>query len=177
MVGYCGSCGTPRQDGAGFCMNCGSALPENHACPTCGQVWPAGVPWPMESGPEHEAESPNMAEGAVPTMWRVGLYFAEDRRVYFDGSYWTETELKDDEHMSMPDAILTEFDPKEAGAVLLVGEDGVHGGSRAPMVGPEYIPNIDCGNCGYPVEGAGYHCVVCGTKNLGPEFNPAALNE
>lgn len=177
MVGFCGSCGTPRQSGASFCMNCGGAFPEDRACPTCGQMWPASVPWPVESPQAYEPETWNESDVERPKTWRVGLYYAKDRRVYFDGAHWSETELRQGKHTAVPNAILNSFDPEDVGAVLLFAEDRGGGGTRAPLIGPDYVPNTDCGNCGYPIEKVGDSCAVCGTTNLGPEFNPAALNE
>jgi len=40
MPGFCGSCGTPRVEGARFCTACGASVASTpEPCPTCGQMW------------------------------------------------------------------------------------------------------------------------------------------
>jgi len=177
MSAFCGSCGTPRQAGARFCMNCGGAFPEDRFCPTCKQTWPQGVPWSDEASLiAQQAPRQQEADLDLAVSWQAGLYFAGERRVHFDGAEWRGTELRQGQHVPVSHEVLAGFDPEAEGAVLLRVDDSEGVRLRAPNPGPDYVPNIDCGNCGYPIGSPGDACSVCGTTNVGPKFNPASLN-
>lgn len=171
MAGFCGSCGTPRQEGAQFCMTCGAAFPVQHTCPTCGQNWPSDRPWTGVSSPA--ASGAAVAPAGV--VWASGLYVVADRRIFFDGSIWCEATEVDGVPVANTAVPLPTFDPEAERPELLMA-DGGGNRVRGPMPGADYMPSRDCGNCGFPRTSDATVCEVCGTSNVGPSFDPSALN-
>lgn len=39
-----------------------------------------------------------------------------------------------------------------------------------PRTGPDYRPGMDCGNCGYPLDGT-VPCPHCGSRNVGVKYD------
>lgn len=170
MAGFCGSCGTPRQEGAQFCMTCGTPLPSQHICPTCGQNWPPDRPWT-----DGAAGMPATQAAPVGQVWASGLYVIADRRIYFDGNSWfeaTEVDGSPTPNTSLP---LPNLDVEAQKPELLMA-DGGGNRVRGPLPGVDYLPSRDCGNCGFPRSSDSGACEICGTSNVGPSFDPSALN-
>jgi RNA polymerase subunit RPABC4/transcription elongation factor Spt4 len=180
-------CGTPRPDGANFCMTCGSRLPEQERlCPTCGQVWPqeeSGAATELTSTAPAAAAAAGVAAApampaAVPAFVAVrGAYTSPHGLLYFDGTGWYRARtLPGDVYLPDPAQPLPGFQPETAQLTLLMSEAGGAASDsalpRGPQVGPDYDPDRDCGNCGFEKDRGADQCPHCGSANTGPVFRP-----
>jgi hypothetical protein len=181
MSGFCGQCGTPRPDGAKFCMTCGAQLYELRACPTCGQNWPEGMPPPegqiVTESVVTEAVTTGQVPVATPAQAVEGMYSTDTGTVYFDGAQaWVAV---DRGGFYMPDMSqpVPYFNPAALG-VSLISEHSAQSSERptGPSLGPDYMPGRDCGNCGFELAGNDGPCAYCGSSNTGASFDPASMN-
>ena len=180
MANFCGQCGNRLDAGDRFCSSCGTPIPVAATCPTCGQPWPEGsAPPPAAPATAATSVTPAVPEGEVrlgaPVAVRNysrGAYESTAGPVYFDGSGWFRARelagLWVPEAMSplpgfIPDAVVGSQLFEEPGASLL---------PRGPLLGPDYDPQRDCGNCGFDLGGATGECAHCGTRNTGASFIP-----
>lgn len=163
MSGYCGHCGRPRRDEDQFCSGCGSRLESlQRHCPTCGQLWP-------------EATSATVAAPAPSLVIVRGAYSSVHGNVYFDGTGWFMANEIGGLWLPNVNAPMPGFDPYASGVTLLVAETGATETvtlPRGPLLGPDYDPARDCGNCGFELTAGAPECLHCGTSNMGVAFVP-----
>jgi len=129
-------------------------------------------PLPIGSATASVAEASAKAQPADPPA--RGAYSSDDGAVYFDGAAWFHARDLGGVWIPITSEKLAGFDPLERKAVLLVAEASPEGNPflpRGPLLGPEYVPDRDCGNCGFEKPSAG-PCLSCGTTNTGPAFLP-----
>ncbi|MDQ1306519.1 MAG: hypothetical protein QG671_2351 [Actinomycetota bacterium] len=185
MAGFCGMCGRPRNEAAQFCAGCGTSFPDVvRTCPTCGQGWPQ--PARAEVTPTARAEVTPTAV-APPPLALVnpqaplrGAYSWSHGAAYFDGSGWfAARQLSDGSWIPDPTRPLEAFDTRSPGVVLLRAETlesaELPDVPRGPLLGPDYLPGRDCGNCGFEVAPGTGPCPNCGTMNTGPVFLPGGV--
>ena len=169
MSGFCGQCGTPRVEGARFCMTCGAEFKEPRLWPTCGQKWPTG------SAPSPEVSSVQVPTApAAPVRAAQGIYSTQQGTVFFDGTRaWVAV---DRGGFFLPDKNqeVTGFVHNAAGTTLVLEqqEDAVDR-PNGPLLGPDYLPGRDCGNCGFELSGDPDKCDRCGSTNTGAAFDPS----
>jgi len=183
-------CGTPRPDGAIFCMNCGSRLPEERRlCPTCGQAWPIDGESAYSATAERSASAappPAPSASASQEEYSHGAYSSAAGSRYFDGTGWFEArELPGGIWIPEPSRP-TEISQEVAGSLHLVyrepsappvtAADGYGAQDpalpRGPALGPDYRAGRDCGNCGFELAVGASACDRCGSRNIGPVFRP-----
>ena len=181
MSGYCSACGRPRVHGDIFCSGCGTKFQSvPRLCPTCGQTWPE------QSRSEQPALQPQQVDGALLSVElrandsfldvpARGAYSSDDGPVYFDGASWFRSRDLGGVWIPIASELLAAFDPLARHAALLVAEASRQGNldlPRGPLLGPDYVPERDCGNCGFERPSMAGPCPTCGTLNTGPAFIP-----
>ena len=181
MHKFCGQCGTPRAEGAKFCMTCGSRFEEVHTCPTCGQLWPEGIPLPdgatATSATTTSSEASTTTAPASISPPVEGMYTSPEGAFYFDGSQSWVAVNRGGFYLPDFDQPAPAFNPAASDSVL-VSEQSFENVDRptGPALGPDYVPGRDCGNCGFELGESKDECSRCGSTNTGPTFDPSALN-
>ena len=142
MHKFCGQCGTPRAEGAKFCMTCGSRFEEVRTCPTCGQLWPEDHPLPDET----TDTPPTPTEQATIAPPVEGMYTSPDGAFYFDGSQSWVAVNRGGFYLPDFDQPAPAFNPAASDSVL-VSEQSFENVDRptGPALGPDYVPGRDCG--------------------------------
>jgi hypothetical protein len=173
-------------DGDVFCSGCGTKFQSvARMCPTCGQTWPEQSP-AERSGPQPQLQpQPQQVADVLPPLDLAssdsfpdppprGAYSSDDGTVYFDGADWFRSRDLGGVWIPVASERVAAFDPVARHAVLLVAEAALEGTldlPRGPLLGPDYVPERDCGNCGFERLAEG-PCPTCGTLNTGPTFVP-----
>ena len=164
-----------------FCSGCGTKFVSvPHLCPTCGQTWPEQV----------VLEQPGLGPNQVPVALRPidvhagpafpdppprGAYSSDDGTAYSDGASWPRSRDPGGVWIPIASEPLPGFQPVARNALLLVAEASPQGAldlPRGPLLGPDYVPERDCGNCGFERSSTEGPCPTCGTMNTGPAFVP-----
>ena len=158
----------PKADGAQFCATCGTRLDEPRMCPTCGQHWSGNSPMQPESHVQSQAPAT-----LAPPKVAKGIYTSAQGTVFFDGiKAWVAV---DRGGFFLPDLTqeVAGFAHDAAGTILVLEhEEESSDRPTGPVLGPDYVPGRDCGNCGFELVGDTSSCSRCGSTNTGPVFDP-----
>jgi hypothetical protein len=164
-----------------FCSGCGTKFQSvPRLCPTCGQTWPE------QAQDERSGLQSQQIDGSLPPVdlrasdsfphpTPRGAYSSDDGTVYFDGASWFRSRDLGGVWIPITSELIAAFDPLARHAVLLVAEAALGGNldlPRGPLLGPDYVPERDCGNCGFERPSTAGPCQTCGTLNTGPAFIP-----
>ena len=196
MAGFCGNCGSSRPDGAKFCMQCGKEFaPAITLCPTCGQVWPIDVSADLtpgsQAGEPSAVSTPSAQEyvastapapSVVPNPETIaatflrGTYASVRGFAYFDGQEWYRAASVNGKWSPIRaerlDGLGADPDALSLVQTDVTAETVASGLPRGPELGPDYLADRDCGNCGFERPAEGTPCANCGSSNSGPVFRP-----